>query len=76
MKRLQQDLPLTIQVKVSYEFLPKMLIDGELLPDQIDILRVTVEIPDGAGKPRQVNLLPALDESTIMLLEDELLDGH
>lgn len=52
-----------------------MLVDGALLPEQIDILQVTVEIPDCQGKIRRVNLLPALDESTIMLLEDELLDG-
>lgn len=76
MKKLQQELQLTIPVSVSYEFLPRMLVDGALLPEQIDILQVTVEIPDCQGKIRRVNLLPALDESTIMLLEDELLDGH
>lgn len=75
MKKSQQELQLTIPVNVSFELLPRMLVDGALLPEQIDILQVTVEIPDSQGKIRRVNLLPALDESTIMLLEDELLDG-
>lgn len=74
MKKLQQDLPLTVQTKVTYEVLPAMLVDEEWLPLQIDIQQVLVEIPDVNGKMRNVNLLPALDESTIISLEDELFE--
>lgn len=74
MKKMQQELQLTVPVKVSYKLLPRMLVGGELLYEQIDILQVAVEIPDEKGRNRRVNLLPALDESTIMLLEDEILD--
>ena len=64
---------LTLPVHVSFELLPEMLGDGTLLPVQVDISQVIVEIPDSTGKPRRVNLLNALDEGTIMLLEDEVL---
>jgi hypothetical protein len=64
---------LTLPVHVSFELLPEMLVDGTLLPTQVDISQVIVEIPDITGKPRRVNLLNALDEGTIMLLEDEVL---
>lgn len=74
MKKLQQDLPLTVQTKVTYEVLPAMLVEGEWLPMQIDVQQVLVEIPDVNGKMRNVNLLPALDESTIISLEDELFE--
>lgn len=74
MKKLQQDLPLTVQTKVTYEVLPAMFVDEEWLPLQIDIQQVLVEIPDVNGKMRNVNLLPALDESTIISLEDELFE--
>lgn len=62
-------------MEISYLILPLMVIDGELLPDQIDITQVILEIPDVKGKPRRVNILSALDESTVMLLEDEVLDS-
>lgn len=75
MKKMQQELQLTMPVRVSYEFLPEMLIDGQLLPEQIDITEVIVEIPDSKGKLRRVNLLNALDISTVLLLEDEIIDG-
>ena len=74
MRKLQQELQLTIPVKVSYEMLPEMLVEGELLPEEVDIVQVLVEIPSGKGSIRRVNLLKALDVSTIMLLEDELLN--
>jgi hypothetical protein len=51
-----------------------MLVEGALLPDQIDILEVLLEIPDKNGKLRNVNILPALEESAIMLLEDDVLN--
>lgn len=76
MPKLKQELLLTIPVKVEYELLPHMLVDGQLLPEQVDILQVLVEIPDTNGKIRKVNLLNALDESTIISLEDDLLDGQ
>lgn len=74
MKKLQQDLPLTVQTKVTYEVLPAMLVEGEWLPMQIDVQQVLVEVPDVNGKMRNVNLLPGLDESTIISLEDELFE--
>ncbi len=73
MKKMQLESQLTMPVKISYEVLPPMLVDGSWLPSQVDISQVLVEIPDNKGKPRTVNLLPSLDESTIMLLEDEIL---
>lgn len=74
MKKPQLELQLTLPVKVSYELLPRMLVEGELLPDQIDILQVLLEIPDQNGKIRRINILPALEESAIMLLEDDVLN--
>lgn len=75
MKKLQQDLQLTVPVKVTYEMLPAIVVEGEWLPFQVDIQQVTVEVPDSAGKPRKVNLLPSLDESTIIMLEDEIFEA-
>lgn len=66
---------LELGVSISYQILDPLIVDGEVLPAQVDITEVIVEIPDQKGKPRQVNLLRALDESTILLLEDEVLDS-
>jgi len=73
-KKQQLELQLTLPVRVSFELLPRMLVEGQLLPDQIDILEVLLEIPDKNGKLRNVNILPALEESAIMLLEDDVLN--
>lgn len=73
MKKLKLDSQLTVPVKVTFDILPPMMVQGSWLPAQVDITQVDVEIPDNKGKPRKVNLLPSLDESTIMALEDEII---
>lgn len=69
---LTTHLGLTITIK--YDILPPMEVEGSMLPLQVDILQVLLEIPDVNGKPRKVNILSALDEATVMLLEDEALE--
>jgi hypothetical protein len=41
------------------------------LPEQIDILSVTIEVRGKNGRTRKVELIHTLDESEILQLEDE-----
>jgi hypothetical protein len=65
-----------IEVDVSYEVLePRPLLD---LPEQIDITAVWLDLdhaPEALRKKRsRVNIIHALDEGTIINLEDEILE--
>lgn len=73
MKKLKHESQLTVPVKVVYEVLPPIEVHGSRLPLQVELSHVLVEITDSKGTTRETNLLRSLDESTIMMLEDEIL---
>lgn len=62
---------LSIDVEVLYEVLPPE--DG--FPRQLDVKRITVLTNNPVtGEPRRVNIVDALTESQVMLIEDEILE--
>ena len=60
-----------LEVFVQYEVLPAEV--G--LPEQIDIKTAWLDL-EHQDRPRRVNILGALTESNLMLLEDEALEHH
>ncbi|MFZ9963115.1 MAG: hypothetical protein ACO3FP_07220 [Burkholderiales bacterium] len=60
-----------LQVLVQYEVLPA----EAGLPEQIDIKTAWLDL-EHQDRPRRVNILGALTESNLMLLEDEALEHH
>lgn len=60
-----------LQVLVQYEVLPA----EAGLPEQIDIKNAWLDL-EHQDRPRRVNILGALTESNLMLLEDEALENH
>lgn len=65
---------LTIQLHPEVEFDILEPIKDDDLPLQIDIKGVYLKIPSSQGKSRRVNILPALSESEVLALEDEILN--
>lgn len=57
---------LSIDTHVIYDVLP----ETADFPEQIDLLKVIVNVGG-----RQVNILRALDESSLLALEDEIRDS-
>jgi hypothetical protein len=68
---MKHESQLLLDVEVGYDLLPAQ----ENLPDQIDIKYINVVTQDKTGKPRRVNVLGSLDESALINLEDEILEG-
>lgn len=60
-----------LEVFVQYEVLPA----EAGLPEQIDIKTAWLDL-EHRDKPRRVNILGALTESNLMLLEDEAFEHH
>jgi hypothetical protein len=60
-----------LQVLVQYEVLPA----EAGLPEQIDIKTAWLDL-EHQDRPRRVNILGALTESNLMLLEDEAFEHH
>ena len=60
-----------LEVFVQYEVLPA----EAGLPEQIDIKTAWLDL-EHQDKPRRVNILGALTESNLMLLEDEAFEHH
>ena len=58
---------LSLIAGVEYEVMPA----EHGLPEQIDILSVTIEVKGKNGRTRKVELIYTLDESEILQLEDE-----
>ena len=60
-----------LEVFVQYEVLPA----EAGLPEQIDIKTAWLDL-EHQDRPRRVNILGALTESNLMLLEDEAFEHH
>lgn len=61
---------LELPVEVIYEILPGMTRDGEpWLPEQVDIKKVILK---RKKRGRKIDLLPLLEESTVLNIEDEI----
>ena len=65
---------LTFEVSVLYDLLEEKPFLG--LPEQVDISSVWIELKHTDSRRGRVNVLDALDESAICLLEDEILENH
>ncbi|MFZ9963486.1 MAG: hypothetical protein ACO3FP_09125 [Burkholderiales bacterium] len=63
---------LTFEVSVMYDLLEEKPLLG--LPEQVDISSVWIELKHTDSRRGRVNVLDALDESAICLLEDEILE--
>jgi hypothetical protein len=69
---LQTKLTIQLHVEVDFDVLDPL--DEHDIPLQLDITGVYINIPSSQGKSRRVNILPALSESEVLALEDEILN--
>lgn len=69
---MQTRLTIPLYVEVDFNILEPL--DSPDIPLQIDITGVYIKIPSSQGKSRRVNILPALSESEVLALEDEILN--
>lgn len=67
---------ITLPVEIVFDLLDPLEVEGGMLPSQIDIREVLLEITGPAGKARKVDITKGIAESQLMLWEDEILDGE
>jgi hypothetical protein len=53
-----------------------MQVGDMVIPAQIDIREVLLEITGPAGKPRKVDITKGIPEEQILLWEDEIIDSY
>ena len=63
---------LSLIAGVEYEVMPA----EHGLPEQIDILSVSIKVKGKNGRTRKVELIHTLDESEILQLEDEINEDN
>jgi len=63
---------LSLIAGVKYEVMPA----EHGLPEQIDILSVSIEVKGKNGRKRKIELIHTLDESEILALEDEINEDN
>lgn len=62
---------ISLNVEVEFSILDPL--DGPEIPLQADITGIYLAIPTSQNKVRRVNILPALSESEVLAVEDEIL---
>lgn len=67
---------ITLPVEIVFDLLDPLEIEGGMLPSQVDIREVLLEITGPAGKARKVDITKGIAESQLMLWEDEIQDDH
>ena len=68
---MQHKTQINLNVIVEFDILDPL--DGPDIPLQVDITGVFVRLPTSQDKVRRVNILPALSESEVMSVEDDIL---
>jgi hypothetical protein len=69
----RSELPLPIEL--VFDILEPMTIDDVALPIQVDIREIILEVVGPSGKSRRVDITKNIDESTLIALEDEILEN-
>lgn len=66
---------LSLPIELLFDILEPMTVEGVELPFQIDIKEVLLNVVGPSGKPRKVDITRNIDESTMIMLEDEIIDS-
>lgn len=67
---------ISLPVELVFEMLPSLVVDGALLPEQLDITKALLTVVGPSGKMRQVDILKNFEEDQIMLWEDQIVDSY
>ena len=67
---------ISLPVELVFEMLPSLVVDGALLPEQLDITKVLLTVVGPSGKTRQVDILKNFEEDQVMLWEDQIVDNY
>lgn len=69
---MQFKTSLEVDVVVTFNKLDETVISGALLPAMLDITKVGLRFVQKNGKEREINIIKALTEQQLMLIEDEI----
>lgn len=73
---MKHNAEITLPVELIFDVLPPMQVGDMIIPAQIDIREVLLEITGPAGKPRKVDITKGIPEEQILLWEDEIIDSY
>lgn len=73
---MKHNAEITLPVELIFDVLPPMQVGDMVIPAQIDIREVLLEITGPAGKPRKVDITKGIPEEQILLWEDEIIDSY
>jgi hypothetical protein len=73
---VKHNAEITLPVELIFDVLPPMQVGDMIIPAQIDIREVLLEITGPAGKPRKVDITKGIPEGQILLWEDEIIDSY
>lgn len=73
---MKHNAEITMPVELIFDVLPPMPVGDMIIPAQIDIREVLLEITGPAGKPRKVDITKGIPEEQILLWEDEIIDSY
>ncbi len=73
---MKHNAEITLPVELIFDVLPPMQVGDMIIPAQIDIREVLLEITGPAGKPRKVDITKGIPEGQILLWEDEIIDSY
>ena len=73
---MKYNAEITLPVELVFEVLEPMQVGDMILPAQIDIREVLLEVTGPSGKPRKVDLTKGIPEEQILLWEDEIIESY
>jgi hypothetical protein len=73
---VKHNAEIALPVELTFDVLEPLQVGDTVLPAQIDIREVLLEVIGPSGKPRKVDITRNIPEEQILLWEDEIIDSY
>lgn len=73
---MKHQVQISLPVELVFEMLSPLLVDGTMLPEQLDITKVLLTVVGPSGKTRQVDIFKNFEEDQVMLWEDQIWEDQ
>jgi len=71
----KHSMTINLPVELTFEILPEVEVGDYLLPEMIEINKVTLTVVGPSKKPRVIDITQTFNEEEILMMEDDIADN-
>jgi len=71
----KHSMTINLPVELTFEILPEIEVGDYLIPEMIEINKVTLTVVGPSKKPRVIDITQTFNEEEILMMEDDIADN-